>query len=143
MRAIVEPRYLTNGPIGPLFKDRGRSSPKGTRTGRSGTDESIFYAKESIDVYFVVAAPRPRHRTVEQARLGHPPRAVRRHLPRCPRRFDDRRRPALDPRGPRDVDQLAAMGDQRLCPWLRRVPAPGRTRRRSPRPTADVPDLNG
>ena len=64
-----------------------------------------------------------------------------------PRRPDDRagrddreRRPAVDPRRPRLLGDLARVGGQRLPADLRRLPAAGRPARRPLRPEADVPD---
>src|SRR6185295_16338677 len=47
-------------------------------------------------------------------RLSHPARAVRRPLPRRARRLDDRRRASFDSHRPAHVDELAAVGRERL-----------------------------
>ena len=57
-------------------------------------------------------------------------------LPRGRRHLDDGRRAAVDPRRARDVDDLAAVGRERLRPRLRRLRAARRAGRRPRRPPA-------
>ena len=85
-----------------------------------------------------IALPRRRYRAAQQACLGRAARALRRPLPRRARRVDGRRRPPVDPQRPRSLDELAAVGRQRLRPRLRRLPAAGRPGRR---PTGPAPCL--
>ena len=84
---------------------------------------------------------RRRHRQTQQARLGRAARALRRPLPRRARRLDGRRRAAVDPHRPRPLDQLAAVGRERVRARLRRLPAARRPRGRPPRSPQGLPDL--
>ena len=78
----------------------------------------------------------PCRRTLGRPPLGGPHRALRRPLPRRPRRLDGRRRPPVDPGRPRP-DQLAAAVDRLgLRARLRRPAAARRARRRPAGPPA-------
>ena len=94
-----------------------------------------------VDLNTQVAAPRRRHRSSDPSRLGCAARPLRCALPGRARRFDDRRRPAVDPRGPRNVHQLAAVGRERVRPGLRRLPAARRPSGGPARTPPRLPDL--
>ncbi len=103
--------------------------------------EQYLSRKEPLRVRFTISRPRRRQRPAEPPRLGRAARALRRALPRRPRRLDDRSGAALDPHRPRYVDQLAAVGGECLRARLRRLSAARRARRRPARAATDVPDL--